>query len=146
MNPEEIAGDMRNLDAMLPFQMQTNYIQAPPPAMGPMAAPTMESMAKFLVLLNEKYPLQRTPNFNGNHSIVFDTTGLSVGQPCIVVSVWIFKQLEWRSYPVGLTPDDLRLSPEQLIAEIDRCLQAELAKLIVPTRQMPPKPVAPGKS
>jgi hypothetical protein len=109
----------------------TTFVNAPPPAN------TMEGTAKFMMLLNEKWPIERTANFGGNHSIVYDTTGLLFagqpkGSPCMVVSVWIFKQLEWRCYPIGLTPEDLALTPEGLVAEIARVLEPETAKLIVP--------------
>jgi hypothetical protein len=112
-----------------------------PPPLPPPPPVSLESMARFMILLNERWPIDRAPtgNFNGNHSLVFDTTGLSVGQPALVVSVWIWKQLEWRNYPVGLTPDDLRLSPEQLIIEIARVLEPEIGKLIVPSRIVPPR-------
>lgn len=107
----------------------------------------MESMAKFLQLLNERWPIERTANFHGNHSIVWDTTGLSFGgqpkgTPCVVVTIWIFKQLEWRNYPIGLTPDDLKLSPEGLISEIARVLDPETEKLIVPVSSRTPVPRA----
>lgn len=108
---------------------------------------TMEPLTKFLILLNERYPIERTANFHGNHSIVWDTTGLSFGgqpkgTPCVVVTVWIFKQLEWRNYPIGLTPDDLKLSPEALLNEIARVLDPETAKLIVPVSSRVPVPKA----
>jgi hypothetical protein len=111
-----------------------NVAYSPPP---PAPALSMEPLAKFMVLLNERWPIVRTANFNGNHHIVYDTTGLSFGgqpkgTPCVVVSVWIFKQLEWRCYPIGLTPEDLALSPEGLIAEIARVLEPEAERLIVP--------------
>lgn len=99
----------------------------------PVATITMEGMATFMRLLNEKFPIDRTiGNFQGNHFIVFDTTNLSRSIPGLTVNVWIWKQLEWRCYPVGLTDDDLKLSPEGLIAEISRVLEPELHKLIVP--------------
>jgi hypothetical protein len=113
-------------------------------AEAPQPANNMEFLAKFLRLLNERFPLNRTANFQGNHSIVYDTTGLSVGQPCIVVSIWVFKQLEWRCYPVGLTDEDLARSPEGLVAEIARCLQPELDRLIVPSRSVPQKTQGPA--
>jgi hypothetical protein len=117
-----------------------NTAFAAPPA----PANTMEGMAKFMMLINERWPIVRTANFMGNHSIVYDTTGLSVGQPCIVVSIWIFKQLEWRCYPVGLSPDDLRRDPDGLVSEIARVLDPETEKLIVPasSRVPVPKPAA----
>lgn len=125
--------------APTPIATTTFQYNAPPQA----SLPTMETVARFLMLLNERYPLDRTANFHGNHSIVFDTTGLNFGgdpkgTPCIVVTVWIFKQLEWRNYPIGLTVDDLRLTPEGLVNEIARVLDPEAAKLIVPASSRVP--------
>lgn len=112
----------------------TNFSYAPPPP-----ANTMQGLATFVRLLNEKYPIDRTiGNFQGNHSIVLDTTGLSYGTPVVIVTIWVWKQLEWRCYPVGLNDEDLALSPEGLIAEIDRVLKPQLEKLIVPSRSAPP--------
>jgi hypothetical protein len=107
----------------------TNFVSATPPSN------SMENLSKFLLLLNERYPIDReiTKNFNGNHSIVFDTTGLSVGQPCLVVTVWVFKQLDWRCYAVGLDAEDLLLTPEGLLKEVVRVLDVATAKLIAPT-------------
>jgi hypothetical protein len=90
-----------------------------------------ESMAcvlRFMQLLNEKYPIDRSiGNFQANHSIVLDTDGT------LIVSIWVWKQLDWRSYMVGLTPDDLARTPEGLLEEVSRTLTPELAKLIVPS-------------
>jgi hypothetical protein len=49
----------------------------------------------------------------------------------LIVSIWVWKQLDWRSYLVGLTPDDLARTPEGLIEEVSRTLTPELEKLIV---------------
>jgi hypothetical protein len=126
MNPQE----MQSLTP--PATLSMNFVSAPPPV------PTMETLARFMILLNQRYPIDRTiGNFQGNHSVVFDTTGLSRALPGLTVSVWVWKQLEWRCYPVGLTEDDLRLTPEALVDEIARCLEPELSKLIVPTQKLP---------
>lgn len=115
-----------------PTTSSFNVAYAPPP-MPPVPPQTMETLHKFLRLLNEKYPIERTANFGGNHHIVMQEGVVGVG-------IWLFKQLEWRCYPVGLTPEDLALSPEALVNEIARVVDAESSKLIVPTRSLPPQP------
>jgi hypothetical protein len=91
----------------------------------------MQPMLRFLQLLNAKYPIDRSiGKFNGNHSIVLDTT-----DGTLIVSIWVWKQLEWRNYMVGLEATDLDKSPEGLVEEVSTTLAAELVKLIVPSTQ-----------
>jgi hypothetical protein len=142
MNPQEISDSSTVPLGINNPQIVTNFVMAPAPITPP-APSTMETLGKFMFLLNERWPIVRTANFNGNHSIVYDTTGLSYGgQPkgtaCVVVCVWIFKQLEWRNYPIGLTEDDLRLDPHALLNEIARVLDPETEKLIVPASSRVP--------
>lgn len=141
INPQETS-DSSTVPTGINPQIVTNFVMAPAP-IAPPAPSTMETLGKFMFLLSERWPIVRTANFNGNHSIVYDTTGLSYGgQPkgasCVVVCVWIFKQLEWRNYPIGLTEDDLRLDPRALINEIARVLDPETEKLIVPASSRVP--------
>jgi hypothetical protein len=117
-----------------------NVAFSPPPDAPPIPAPNLEAVAKFMFLLSERYPIDRTiGNFQGNHFIVYDTTHLNRSMPGLTVHVWVWKQLEWRCYPVGLTDDDLKLDAESLLNEISRALEPELAKLIVPTMPRAPK-------
>lgn len=134
MNPTEIEPDIRSLETMVPPSSLTMSFVQPTPEPS-----SLVSLGRLMTLLNEKWPIDRTiGNFQGNHSIVFDTTGLSVGLPCLVVSIWVWKQLDWRCYPVGLSEDDLRLTPEALIQEISRVLEPELSKIIAPRASQAP--------
>lgn len=108
------------------FSASVNYsnYSSPPP----MAVPNMLPMVKFMILLNNRFPIDYTGKFQGNHSVVYDQ------RQVISVGVWIWKDLDWRLYPVGLSDADLLMTPEELVAEVARCVDAEVQKkLIVPT-------------
>jgi hypothetical protein len=134
MNPAEIQTDIRNLETMVPPSSLSMTFSPPP-----VAKPTMETLGKFLALLNERFPIDRgISNFHGNHHVVLDTTGLSRPIPGITVGIWIWQQLDWRSYQIALTDEDLLLTPEALVEEVARVITPELSKLIVPAAKIPP--------
>lgn len=95
---------------------------------------SMQPVFRFLQLLNEKYPIDRSlGNFQGSHAIVLDVDVL-------IVSVWVWKQLNWRNYLVSIEPKDLALTPEGLIDEVSTTLKSELEKLIVDRMPVSPRP------
>lgn len=97
----------------------------------PASEPNMEPMLKFLVLLNQKFPIDRSiGNFQGNHSIVLgEIDGVLV--PIVQLCIW--KQLEWRLYAVALEPANLLLSPEALLEDVVKTVTPEIEKLITPS-------------
>jgi hypothetical protein len=110
--------------------MMTNFtFNSPPPA------ETMAPLMKFMQLVNKQFPIDRSiGNFQGNHSIILNPESPSE----LFLNLWVWKQLEWRVYTVGLGAPDMLLSPEDLLADIVRTATPELEKLITPASSLAP--------
>lgn len=105
----------------------------------PQPAGTVATIATFLRLLNEAYPIDRTidPNFKGHHGITLNEDGT------INVGVWVWKQMQWRCYSMTLTADeDFHRSPDESVSDIQCVLKLELDKLIPPPLPAPANAVS----
>lgn len=102
---------------------------APPPE------PSVAPMLRFLQLVNKQWPIDRSiGNFGGNHSI-------TINPECpeeLLLTIWVWKQLEWRAYLVGLGPPDMLLSADALLADVVRTATPELEKMITPMASLAP--------
>jgi hypothetical protein len=108
--------------------MTTNFTVSNPPPQESMAP-----MMKFMQLVNKQWPIDRSiGNFQGNHSITINPDAPEE----LILTLVVWKQLEWRAYAVGLGTSDMLMTPEALLADVVRTATPELEKLITPASQL----------